>query len=70
MTASKLVTVEEYEIGTEDRVFFGHQDHEGSNPTTAGKNAGWYYQLRGCAEATGPFFSREAAEDAYAKLQD
>ncbi len=64
MRATKLVTVEEHTIG-EDRVFFGHQDHEGSEPLTAGTNAGWYWQCRGYPDAIGPFATRHEAEDNY-----
>lgn len=52
--ASKMMTKEEYEVGSEDRVFLSDD--------------GWYYQLRGTPDACGPFAIREDAEDAYAEL--
>lgn len=56
MQAWKLTTEEEYTVGTEDRVFL-----------SAGA---WYYQIRGCAEAHGPFQSRREAEAAYLALAE
>lgn len=67
--ASWLATVEEYEVGTEDRVFFGHQFRSGSEPLTEGTNAGWYYQIRGEGSAAGPFITRDEAENAYQEVQ-
>ena len=69
----KLVTVEEYMIGTEDRVFFGHQNQEVSECMTASqpacaatadradRSAGWYWQARGTSDCWGPFQTREDA---------
>ena len=66
MKAKLLVTVEEYEIGSEDRVFFAHQDHSScGEPLTNGTNAGWYWQSRGYPDAYGPFQTRELAEHDY-----
>ena len=52
--ATKLETQEEFEIGTEDRVFV----------TATGQ---WYWQARGTSDCYGPFDSREDAEADYAR---
>jgi hypothetical protein len=58
--AKKLQTLEERAIGKEDRVFLAMAPNE-IDPV-------WYYQLRGCAEADGPFYDRRAAEEDYESL--
>lgn len=53
MDARKLVTIEEHELGDEDRVF-----------RTADA---WYWQPRGSSECFGPYKHREEAEADYAE---
>jgi hypothetical protein len=64
-----LATVEEHEVGSDDRVFFGHQFRNGSEPVTEGTNAGWYYQIRGESLAVGPYVTKNDAEKAYGDIE-
>jgi hypothetical protein len=50
--ASKMTTIEEHEVGSEDRVFLSDD--------------GWYWQARGTSDAWGPFSTRDEAVADYA----
>ena len=52
--AAHMETHEEYTVGTEDRVFRSDD--------------GWYFQIRGSADAFGPHETHEEAETAYFAL--
>ncbi len=65
MNARELATIKEYKIGDEDRVFFAHRTNRGSEPTTEGTGAGWYWQCRGSCDAFGPFTTRSEASADY-----
>ena len=54
MNAAKMTTVEEIEVGTEDRVFLCDDGR-------------WYFQIRGTPNAIGPFSSKDDAIDAYSE---
>lgn len=54
--ARELTTVREYTVGVEDRVF---------KARLADGPAGWWWQVRGCPNAIGPFATRKAAFAAY-----
>jgi hypothetical protein len=60
-TAREIETIEEYTIGTEDRVLLGQRKDTTSEPQ-------WYYQIRGTPNIHGPFATAEDATTEYNAL--